>query len=999
MRYVRTSLLAALLAAGIAPPSDAAAQHAPPPIACREDGAVLPAAVPAAMSAARVPGLALAVACPDGTVRTAVAGVRHSATGAPVDKSTLFEAASLTKPVFAWLALRLWEDGRLELDTPLADFVPADALYDRWFRASVSDERVVAITARMVLTHTSGVPSEFPLDGELRPLEFDPGTRFGYSSEGFNLLQRAVEYILGAPLEEVAQELLFEPLGMARSSFIFTDAVGGVLAAGHDEEGRQREGWTHRESAAGWTLYTTPADYGRFLSALLLRRGLRPTTYDSMFTPQVATRPDGPVPGAWGLGVGLLETDDGPVFWQWGNTDVYRAFMAGSLRPGGHAWVYFANGRNGMRLMDALGPVTLGPEAAIVQQLGRLAARPSATPHAAVHSTPADPDVTEAIVYTTLRPANWDIWLFEAEGGPPSRLTNNPALDYNAVFSPAGRWIVFTSERGGNADLYAFDLEDWHAPAVRLTRRAAMDDAAAISPDGSRLAFVSTRDGVADIFVMPFAPGDTAAEAAAVNLTRGAGGFNPAFSPDGRRIAFSRAVPFTMAGDPAANDIGNFGGDVFVMDLDGGNVRRLSQPGALSGSPAWSLDGKAIYYHRVDFESAEIRVVAADGSDDVPLVPFGLSPAVRPDGRVGFFRLQPRPGVPGFALPRTGHIYSVAADGSDLRLESDTARSYFAPDFDRGTGRMVTHGRGPDHGMVMAGDGFAAFAPPETRRTVLLPDRTLAVRGIRGGDFPALTAAGEVISSPVAQESARSLNISAVDGHELRELFRTAAGGAWGAAVARDAGTVVVAVGPPFAFPPFSGGARVDIWRLDADGSNAVNLTADSPANDALPHISADGRRIVFRSDRDGGRQVHIMDGDGQNVRRLSDAGGVETMPALSPDGEWVVFSTDRAGGMQLYLQHVDGSKGRFVEPDRVGLPEFNMHPRFSPDGRWIVFTSSRAGFNDEWPLTLYPQPYGELWAVPVDGGPPVRLTNDKWEDGPSDWGYVRLPSYEPLHR
>jgi hypothetical protein len=196
---------------------------------------------------------------------------------------------------------------------------------------------------------------------------------------------------------------------------------------------------------------------------------------------------------------------------------------------------------------------------------------------------------------------------------------------------------------------------------------------------------------------------------------------------------------------------------------------------------------------------------------------------------------------------------------------------------------------------------------------------------------------------------------------------------------------------------PFGEPARVDVWRIEADGSNATNLTTDSPANDALPHVSADGRRIVFRSDRDGGRQIYVMDGDGRNVRRLSDAGGVETMPALSPDGEWVVFSTDRAGGMQLYLQRVDGAEGRFLEPDRAGLPELNMHPRFSPDGEWVVFTSSRAGFNDEWPLTLFPQPYGELWAVPVAGGEAVRLTHDKWEDGPSDWGFVRLPPYEPV--
>jgi TolB protein len=618
----------------------------------------------------------------------------------------------------------------------------------------------------------------------------------------------------------------------------------------------------------------------------------------------------------------------------------------------------------------------------------------ASTRTAVVERMSADTGLAEAIVYTSLRPPNWDVYLFEGPGAEPRRLTDDPALDYNAVFAPDGRWVVFTSERGGNADLYALDLEQEEAAPIRLTRHIAMDDAAAFSPDGRRLAFVSTRDGVADVFVMPFTPGDTTADAQAVNLTRGEGGLNPAFSPDGLHIAFSRAIPFTLNFDPGANVIGPFSADLFVMDAQGQNARQLSQPGALSGSPAWSLDGQTIYYHRVDFEGAEIRRVAADASADENLVMLGLSPVVRPDGRIGFFRLQPRSGVPSFVLLRNGHIYSVAADGTDLRLESDTLRSYFAPDFNRRTGHMIAHGRGPDHGMVMVLDGAAAFAPPDAHRRASLSDRTIEVIGMRGGYFPALAPGGEVVSTP-GLYATLPLSVSAVDGSGSRALFKPDAGTAWGAAVARDAGTVVVAVGPGFALPPFGEPARVDIWRIDADGSDAVNLTADSPANDALPHISADGRRVVFRSDRDGGRQVYVMDGDGRNVRRLSEAGGIETMPALSPDGEFVVFSTDRAGGMQLYVQHVNSSGGRFLEPDRLGLPEFNMHPRFSPDGQWVVFTSSRSGFNDEWPLTLFPQPYGELWAVPVAGGEAVRLTHDKWEDGPSDWGFVRLPPYE----
>src|SRR5262245_64384846 len=145
----------------------------------------------------------------------------------------------------------------------------------------------------------------------------------------------------------------------------------------------------------------------------------------------------------------------------------------------------------------------------------------------------------DRIFYTTLRPANWDIYLFDGSGSGPRRLTDDPALDYNPVFSPDGRWVVFCSERRGNPDLYALDLKNGGQPRL-LTDNDSMEDAPSFSPDGKRIVFVSTRDGNADIFTMPFDPENPKASSKAVNLTRGMGGdFNPAFSPDGRHIAFS----------------------------------------------------------------------------------------------------------------------------------------------------------------------------------------------------------------------------------------------------------------------------------------------------------------------------------------------------------------------------------------------------------------------------------------------------------------------------
>ena len=99
------------------------------------------------------------------------------------------------------------------------------------------------------------------------------------------------------------------------------------------------------------------------------------------------------------------------------------------------------------------------------------------------HSTTSQvPQPThETVVYSSIQPANWDLYVFDRPGATPRRLTTDPGLDYNPVFSPDGRWIVFTSERNGSPDLYALDLQN---PAVtrQLTKSPAMEDAAAFSP-------------------------------------------------------------------------------------------------------------------------------------------------------------------------------------------------------------------------------------------------------------------------------------------------------------------------------------------------------------------------------------------------------------------------------------------------------------------------------------------------------------------------------------
>ncbi len=594
--------------------------------------------------------------------------------------------------------------------------------------------------------------------------------------------------------------------------------------------------------------------------------------------------------------------------------------------------------------------------------------------------------VNETIVYSTLQPANWDIYLFEEPAQSPRRLTKHPAQDHNAVFSPDGRWVVFTSERDGNVDLYAIDAAGERGPQ-RLTRRSSMEDAAAFSPDGRSLAFVSTRSGNADIFVAPFASQGQLNEDAAVNVSRHvAGDFNPCFSPDGEWIAFSSSRDATVSAYESLEYLQNHhAADIYVMKRDGTEVRRLTQHPHWDGSPAWSADGKALFFYSNRDGDNHLRLyrLGLDGSEpeavDVKAEAV-LSPTVSTTGRIAF--TARRKGV--------WTILSSALDGSDVQVESDTKRHYWAPSFDHQSSRLVCHGEGPtDPSSRFESDTPGPFHV--NRHSAALPDRAVDLRAIRGY-IPALNrTTAEVASS----ENFGRIVTCKLDGSHLREVFRRAPKvtyrgdlSAWAPTWSADGKWIACAVGTPFA----GAGGDVDIWKFRADGSGAVNLTPSSKANDAFPQFSPDGQRIVFRSNRDGNFEIYLMDADGTQVRRLTKHDATDTMPALSSRGDRVAFASMRSGDFEIYLLELDGAGNAKGTPKRIThSPGPDMHPAFSPDDRWLLFTSARGGLNDETPLVgtkplFTPQPYGEIFALRLGDGKVVRLTHNKWEDGPAAW-------------
>jgi CubicO group peptidase (beta-lactamase class C family) len=304
------------------------------------------------LAAADVPGIASAVIRNAQIERTICCGVRDVRSPVPVNEDTVFDAASLSKPVFAHAVLQLADQGVLSLDAPLARYLPG---------YMPADERASSITAKHVLSHSAGLPNwrndELPLK-----TYFSPGERYSYSGEGFLYLQKVVEAMTGEKLHILAERLVLGPFGMTRSSFVWDWRFDQNRAAPHDDFGRPAVAWKPGEGNAAATLQTTAADYARFLLRVMDGARLRPETAARWLRPHIEVRHRKPqsleaeiqdvtTGVAWGLGWGL-ELDEG-TFFHWGNNGSFKAFTVGSFQNR-DALVFFMNGASGLSLMPEI---------------------------------------------------------------------------------------------------------------------------------------------------------------------------------------------------------------------------------------------------------------------------------------------------------------------------------------------------------------------------------------------------------------------------------------------------------------------------------------------------------------------------------------------------------------------------------------------------------------------------------------------------------------------
>jgi CubicO group peptidase (beta-lactamase class C family) len=298
------------------------------------------------MSRSHIPDVAIAV-LDRGRLQMYYCSLADTALSA----DSVFEAASLSKPVFAAAVLTLVRQGQLDLDRPLAAYLHGPYFHQQnpfgqGTSDAVTDSRFQRITARMILSHTSGLPNW----SRHQPLTLlrDPGISWSYSGEGYVYLQKVIETITGKPLQTFVQSAVFTPLQMEHSSFVWEPKLAVQEMRPHAADGKAEAPAHYGLALASSTLYTTLDDYERFVSALL-----HPTTGSPFAleeSEQVMVNPK--LDLAWGLGV-AIQTAPQKAYFHWGANPGFQSFFM--VQPASARGVLFlTDSDNGLDLLDAV---------------------------------------------------------------------------------------------------------------------------------------------------------------------------------------------------------------------------------------------------------------------------------------------------------------------------------------------------------------------------------------------------------------------------------------------------------------------------------------------------------------------------------------------------------------------------------------------------------------------------------------------------------------------
>lgn len=292
-----------------------------------------------------IPGLSLALIKDKKVVYLKNYGESNAYEKTPVAHGAIFDAGSITKPVFAFLVMKLVEDGVIDLDYPLYKYLPYPDISH--------DEAYQQLTARYVLSHRTGFPNW--RNGKLNFVN-PPGT-FGYSGEGFVYLSKVVEKVTDQDLESLLTKYIIAPLDIKSTYFSSHKGVMDKLTYGHDDKYSNSLRVEDSPNMA-YTMRTNAKEFSKFIIALMNKELLSEDTYGKMFAKQVD------IPSNWseantdwkqgfGLGYQLKYSPYGFAYGHSGRNGGYDCSFE-VYDDAGLAYVFFTNSSNGYRIKNVI---------------------------------------------------------------------------------------------------------------------------------------------------------------------------------------------------------------------------------------------------------------------------------------------------------------------------------------------------------------------------------------------------------------------------------------------------------------------------------------------------------------------------------------------------------------------------------------------------------------------------------------------------------------------
>lgn len=258
--------------------------------------------------------------------------------------NTIFNVASLTKPVAAIVALKLVSLGKWNLDEPI---------YKYWTDPDIAnDPRNKKITTRIILSHQTGLPNWRWMDSNKKlSFHFNPGTNYQYSGEGMEYLRKALEKKFNKSLQQLANELIFQPLKMNDTRYVWDKNVDtSRYAIGYDKEGKAYETVKNKIPSAADDLLTTIEDYGKFLVSVINGDGLTKKVFNEMTSKQIASTKG----KHFGLGFEIYDLGNGEIALSHGGADYGVRSIVFILPKTKRGLLIFTNADTGTNLFEPL---------------------------------------------------------------------------------------------------------------------------------------------------------------------------------------------------------------------------------------------------------------------------------------------------------------------------------------------------------------------------------------------------------------------------------------------------------------------------------------------------------------------------------------------------------------------------------------------------------------------------------------------------------------------